>query len=239
MLVNIQPFAYRGLTGNLPRGKINLDMIEGVKKEVKNLIQEKEGKKAEKKEIFEFLSPHSIQNQSDLLKQKNKFLEASDIGLLKVSGEGAKPFLQEVSTADITKLKPGDITHSFFLDAEGKLIDEVSILRLAPDKKGKDYYLVVTTPSKLERVKIWLEALSDGYIIFDPQDIFAKIQGPVVVEDLKETREEVLQKLEKTLKVNPAGIKLTEYLHLRKKFPSAEREGCKIDGLSLYKNFPS
>ncbi|GAI67621.1 unnamed protein product, partial [marine sediment metagenome] len=52
------------------------------------------------------------------------------------------------------------------------------------------HYLVVTNPSPTEKVKLWLRGHSDGYISFDSDDIFAKIEGPAVVEHLSETVEE-------------------------------------------------
>jgi len=223
ILLNIHPFTYKGLTGDLPRGKIDLDIIDEVKKEVSELIREKEAKIPE----------------SDLVKQESRREGNSSMGVLKISGERAKPFLQEVSTANIAKLKSGEATSSLFLDAEGKLIDHVSILRLPSDNKGKDHYLIATTPSQTQRVKLWLEGLSDGYIIFDPQDIFAKIQGPVVVEDLRESKDEALGKVGRTLKVNPDDLELRENLRLKEKIRLAKGEKGKIDGLSLYKDFPS
>jgi glycine cleavage system T protein len=118
--------------------------------------------------------------------------DLGDIGLLKVSGERAKPFLQEVSSNNIARLRPGELLPSFLLDGRAQLIDEVSILYLDSDSRGRDHYLVVTNPSHTERVKSWLRGLSDGYIIFDEDDIFAKIEGPVVVEDLGESIKEGL-----------------------------------------------
>ncbi|MFQ6065660.1 MAG: glycine cleavage system aminomethyltransferase GcvT [bacterium] len=115
--------------------------------------------------------------------------DLGDMGLLKVSGERAKPFLQGVSTKNLAELKPGEFLRSFLLDSQAQLIDEVSILYLNCDNSGRDHYLVVTNPSQTEKVKSWLRGLSDGYITFDPDDIFAKIEGPAVVEDLGETVE--------------------------------------------------
>jgi len=116
--------------------------------------------------------------------------DLGDMGLLKVSGERAKPLLQGASTNNLAKLKPGELLRSFLLDRRAQLIDEVSILYLNCDNRGRDHYLVVTNPSRTEKVKLWLRGLSDGYISFDSNDIFAKIEGPAVVEDLGETVEE-------------------------------------------------
>jgi len=220
VLVNIRPFTYKGITGELPRGKIDLNMLERIKGEVKKLIWEKDGKLKGEKRVYELVSS---QKESGSL----EMLGSDSIGFLKITGERAKPFLQEVSTANIAGIRVGDIVSSFLLDTEGKFIDEILILRLPPDDKGRDCYLVATTQTK--KVKTWLEGLSDGYIIFDPQDIFAKIQGPVVVEEVKETKENILEKFGRDLKTNLN--KLKQNLDLR--------QNPEIGVLSVYNKFPS
>ena len=41
------------------------------------------------------------------------------------------------------------------------------------------------TPANCERVKAWLRGLGDGYILFlDWGDLFAKVEGPLVVEEV-------------------------------------------------------
>jgi len=132
----------------------------------------------------------NFEEELKIAKEKAALFDLGDMGLLKISGERAKPFLQEVSTNDITNLKPGQCLRSFLLDKKGELIDDVSIFYSGSDDRNMDSYLVETNPQNTERVKLWLRELSDGYIVFDEDDIFAKIEGPVVVEDLKEGVEE-------------------------------------------------
>jgi len=137
--------------------------------------------------------PLHYQNVTEELKAVRRtaaIFDLGDMGLLKVSGERAKPLLQGVSTNNLAKLKPGQLLRSFLLDRRAQLIDDVSILYLNCDNRGRDHYLVVTNPSPTEKVKLWLRGHSDGYISFDSDDIFAKIEGPAVVEDLRETVEE-------------------------------------------------
>jgi len=139
--------------------------------------------------------PLHYQNFSQELKAVRKtavIFDLGDMGLLKVSGERAKPFLQGISTNNLAKLKPGELLPSFLLDGRAQLIDEVSILYLDSDNRGRDHYLIVTNPSRTEKVKSWLRGLSDGYITFDSDDIFAKIEGPAVVEDLGDSVQEGL-----------------------------------------------
>ena len=63
-------------------------------------------------------------------------------------------------------------------------MDEVSILRLTQDECGRDRFIVKPTPANCERVKAWLRGLGDGYILFDRADLFAKVEGPLVVEEV-------------------------------------------------------
>ena len=37
---------------------------------------------------------------------------------------------------------------------------------------------------RAERVKAWLRGLADGYVLFDPDDVFAKVEGPAVVAEV-------------------------------------------------------
>ena len=63
-------------------------------------------------------------------------------------------------------------------------MDELSILRLTQDECGRDRFIVKPTPANGERVKAWLRGLGDGYILFDRADLFAKVEGPLVVEEI-------------------------------------------------------
>ena len=228
VLMSIEPFSYVGLTGNLPRGKIALEVLEEVKREIAGLVQRAKTETTAHDRITKLAYPHyhssvkSLVKETSLITQHQKLgaklvesngwrmplryqnftgelkaaqktaalFDLGDIGLLKVSGERARPFLQGISTNNIAGLKPGELLPSFLLDRQAQLIDEVYILCLSSNDDGRDDYLLVTNPSHTEKVKLWLRGLSDGYIIFDKDDIFAKIEGPVVVEDLGESIEE-------------------------------------------------
>ncbi len=185
VIVNIKPFSYMGLTGPLWRGKIDLDILEEVKLEVAELASGAEVETPAQGIGY----PHYyfLRETSNVKRQtSNVKREASDMGLLEVIGERAMPFLQQVSTNDASKLQPGQSQRSFLLGAQGQLIGSISILRLEPDRWGRDHYVVRTNPTNTDRVKAWFRGLADGYILFDDEDIFRKVEGPVVVRDLSE-----------------------------------------------------
>lgn len=223
ILANIRPFEYAGLTGDLPRGKIELETLEEMKREVAKLAEKAavEGKTrrdgyphyfwlsgdtapsprvsslrdehlrlgAELTQAHGWEMPLHYEGQEEELrsaKDSAAVFDLGDFGLLEIKGDRAQPFLQEASTNNVADIHPGQSQRSFLLDKDGVLIDDVSILRLDGDERGRDRYLVVTNPANTEKVKAWLRGLSDAYIVFDNEDIFRKVQGPATVEDLAE-----------------------------------------------------
>lgn len=223
VLINIQPFSYIGLRGDLPRGKIDPAIMEEVKRGVAELVAEAGDKVTResgyphyyipaKTTIQEtpFLEEHlrlgakvaehhgwkmplhygDAAKEREATRNSAAVFDLGDMGLLEISGERAKALLQGVTTNDVTRLEPGEGQRSFILEEKGKVMDDLLILRLKSDRWGWDHYLLMTNPANSERVKEWLRALSDGYTLFDHEDLMAKIEGPVVVEDLKEGAEE-------------------------------------------------
>lgn len=124
------------------------------------------------------------------LKDSAVITDNGDKGLLLIKGDPdrVKPFLQEVATNNIYALNVNECQRSFLFDKEGRIIDDVLIHYIGRDEIGWDQFILETNAENTEKVKIWLRSLSDGYVIFD-DDIYAKIEGPVVVRDLKESNE--------------------------------------------------
>jgi glycine hydroxymethyltransferase len=75
------------------------------------------------------------------------------------------------------------------LARNGDLIDEVVVEREEQDEHGRDRFLITPTPENAARVVSWLRGLSDGYTLFDDEDIFRKVQGPVTVDVIEADRE--------------------------------------------------
>jgi len=172
LLTNIRPFAYNGLIGTLPRGKVELEVLEEVRQGVAAL--------AEKAGIdFEYERsgyPHGDKGTRGQGEGETRGLQ--------VTGWRARQFVQQVVTANIADLGPGDSLVAYVLDRHGQWMDEVTVVRQEADEWGRDRYLLIPTPSCLPRLAAWLRALSDGYVLFDNADLFRKVEGPVVVEEV-------------------------------------------------------
>ncbi|MEA3346225.1 MAG: glycine cleavage system aminomethyltransferase GcvT [Chloroflexota bacterium] len=202
VLTHIHPLHYDGLTGRLPRGKVELDLLEEAKREVDELAGELIGQPSTRRGYpFHFYQGDQVAAHPSLQLPLSStgaealadastsalLLDLTDSGLLLVRNRlRAQPFLDEALTGDIMGLEPGQVTRSCLLDEGGNLIDDVIVLRLEDDAGQRERYLLVTNPPNHERVKAWLRGLADGYVLFDEEDIFRKVEGPVVVEDLAE-----------------------------------------------------
>ncbi len=165
VLTHIQPFAYFGLAGELPRGKLDLDILESAKKRVSELA-DRAGIDVDLP-LSPISNPQSPKGDSPIS--------------FEIKGYRARAFIQEISTGNTAKLEPGQAMRTFLLDWVGKLIADVAIARALPDEHGRDRYLMGVEANAAERVKAWLMGLSDGYALFDDADIFRKVQGPVTI----------------------------------------------------------
>ena len=117
---------------------------------------------------------------------------------LEISGWRASHFIEEVCTSNLRELSPGEMASTLCLDMHGSLIDQVAIRRLDSDERGRSRYLMTTHPEHAEALAFWLRGLADGYILFDPDDLFRKVQGPVVVERVETDQEAALCLAEST-----------------------------------------
>jgi len=203
VLTNIRPFQYVGLTGLLPRGKIDLDLLEEVRRDVMGLAEKAGSEGVAEKTGYPHLAvreeqyptrpplfyhghPEELNRTIETANKRPFLLDLSDMGILEIRGERASPFLQQLLSTNIADLRPGGRRHGVALDQHGKILDDVQVIRLVRDKWGSDRYWVVTNPQNTEKMKSWFRGISDGYILFDVTDVFKKVEGPVVVEDLGE-----------------------------------------------------
>ena len=74
------------------------------------------------------------------------------MGQVRVSGADALPYLQLVSTNDVSVLGPGDAQYSLLPNEQGGVVDDIIIYRL-PDEPG---YLVVVNASNHAKDVAWL-----------------------------------------------------------------------------------
>ncbi len=193
----IRPFQYLGLSGVLPRGKVPFSLIRQVRREVDEFASRFEPKTEQRSAYPHYHLPpaekppawlaqaHEADTAavSHALREGAAVIDPSHFTVLLVRGARARAFLQEASTANLATLEPGRAAHAALLDGDGRLLDDVLIIRLAPTPRGEDCYYVVANAANADTVRDWFRALSDGYVLFDNHDVLRKVQGPAVVVD--------------------------------------------------------
>ena len=197
----VVPFRYIGRSGELPRGKVPLKLLNEIREDVKDLVRSihpdperlpahRDGRGIvmgawdEKKtaEICRELAfPSSPDSRSDAAGKDVDLYVLPHFRYLRVQGQRARPLVQQAATRDAAGMEPGEFQESFLLDEEGTLVDDVLILREEPDPPGEDRFLLVIHPESAEWLLSWFVGLSDGYVLFDRDDIYRKVEGPVTL----------------------------------------------------------
>lgn len=200
-VTGIRPFSYTGLSGELPRGKIDLDLFEEIKAEVAALAARGASETADRGTQYPHYSIEAPARaplvtseaagapipEAELTAARSgaALLDISACGLLLVSGERAEAGLNQIVTCDVPCMAPGQCVPGFILEPDGRVMDDIFVMRLPADEFDRQRFILRTQPDNHERVKAWLRGLADGYILFDPDDLYAKVEGPLVVEDLR------------------------------------------------------
>jgi glycine hydroxymethyltransferase len=95
-----------------------------------------------------------------------------------VRGAAAADFLRVALTSRVYGLVVGGSEPTSVLDSDGSLIASGDLERVAEDV----YHLHLNAEGG--RAAAWLQALSDGFTIYDPLDVYGKLAGAVVINDL-------------------------------------------------------
>ena len=214
VLSNIVPFHYEGQGEEIGRGKISLSVLLEVRKKVAELLGEVDMRDTELSSRYPYYlytdpgtdrTPlHAVHESAGAdLKDHHGFRVPRDYGLesvvedrplmvdcghnkvLRLRGdeERLRPFLGQVCTGDLT-MDVGESRRTLLLHGNGSLMDDILVHRVDDPREGFATYMVEATGANGPTVREWLRGLADGYLLFDEDDIYRKVEGPVVVEDL-------------------------------------------------------
>ena len=133
------------------------------------------------------------------------------MGQVRVTGPDALAYLQHVTTNDVSALEPGDAQYSLLPNAEGGVIDDIIVYRLA-DEPG---YLVVVNAANHDKDVAWMQQqrLTQPDLEVDVDDVseslgMIAIQGPMAPEIVAGLTETDLSGLEPfhCLRATVAGL---------------------------------
>lgn len=164
VLLACVPFSYMGKIRPEQRAKIDFDVLQDARLKVRDLIDASgidTDAKADAYPHFGYLDDYGDGGR--------KFA---------VVGGKAGEFLQVALTSDVSVLGVDDSQATHVLEADGRVMASGVVAMVSED----NYHLTVN--HQAGRVATWLRALSDGFVIFDKQDVHARVAGPVTVRDM-------------------------------------------------------
>ncbi len=156
------PFSYNGKRRPEPRAKVDFDALQQAKIAVHNLTNRIGIDTKAQADDY----PHFY------------YLDAQpDKGwtTLAIRGKEAKKFLQTALTSDVYGLRIGEQQATWLLEKDGSPITR-GIVEATQD----GYQLHIENNSG--RAVAWLRGLSDGFVLIDDTDPYAKVPGPVDVQ---------------------------------------------------------
>lgn len=114
---------------------------------------------------------HAVRAQAGLF-------DVSHMGRIAVTGNGAVPFLQRITTNDVAKLQPMQAQYSMVCNHEGGIKDDIFIYQRRPND-----YLLCVNASNLDKILAWLETEVQhvrGCTVTDQSTALAQValQGP-------------------------------------------------------------
>lgn len=121
-------------------------------------------------------SPHSYPERD--MSAEMFMTDLSDCGIIEVRGDRSQNFLDEVTTIRVSAMNPGEVRECWILSNDGGVVSVVSVA-----KTSEKRCLLIVPPDRKTAVLALLRGLADGYVLFDEKDVYAKIQGPCVVDD--------------------------------------------------------
>jgi len=114
-------------------------------------------------------------------KKAGKPRPLGDRAVLLVRGDKVRLALSEMLSARLPV--DGTPVRARMLRADGTEIDDVIAVELeSPDSEER--WLLLPHLDRSAEVRHWVEDLSDGYILFDPEDLQQKVDGPTVIEEV-------------------------------------------------------
>lgn len=125
----------------------------------------------------------SVSEEHAAVRQAAGLFDVSHMGVLEASGPHAAPFLNLVTTNDVSALAPGHSHYTYLLLPDGSVVDDLLVYRLSFDR-----FMLVVNAANNDKDWAWLNAVNDGQVQIDLDRPWIRRQHPAVLRDLRDSR---------------------------------------------------
>jgi len=123
----------------------------------------------------------SISEEHRAVREAAGLFDCTHMGVLEVSGPEAQGFLDFVTANDVKGLGQGKARYSFFLAADGEVLDDIIIYR-----RGAEKFMVVVNAANEPKIKDYLAALLAGKAVIDAEEPERKLTFCPEIVDLRD-----------------------------------------------------
>jgi len=109
--------------------------------------------------------------------------DVSHMGRLRIEGDGAGRFLEQMLTFSVLTLNAGRARYGFLLTEDGGILDDTVVYRQADEDDPTARYLLICNAANRNAVTGWLHQHMDSYpgvtlTDFTPESVMIAVQGP-------------------------------------------------------------
>ena len=177
VLLACEPFSYAGARGRSQwRAKIDFEVLNSARQRVERLANAAG---------LDYMLPTlaGYLKEQDAAEEHFRVLpeypdESWVWGTIDVYGPHAQSFLDVALTCDVLSLADGDYAPTWILNGEGQPLSRAVVHR------QHEHVYLLKVEENVDLVAEWLRTLSDGFVSFDPEDVYAKVPGPVSISIL-------------------------------------------------------
>ena len=140
------------------------------------------------------ISYTSIKEEHQAVREGVGVFDVSHMGEFIIRGKDALPFLQQITTNDVSKLEIGEIQYSCMPNMKGGIMDDLLVYRLSEENcsAGERAYMMVVNAGNIDKNWDWLAEQNDHDIhilnISQRTGLLA-VQGPKAIDLLQEMTE--------------------------------------------------
>lgn len=111
------------------------------------------------------------------VREQAGLFDIGHMGLLRIDGANALPFIQSVATNDASRLAIGQGQYAVLCNEQGGAVDDILVYRFA------DHYMIICNASNTEKVLAWLAShRTNNFAINQMSDqAMLSIQGPTAI----------------------------------------------------------
>jgi len=157
------------------------------------------------------------------VRQAAGLFDVAHMGVFEISGPHAVEFLDLVCSNYVRWYEPGESFYSYFLDPDGRVIDDLLLYR-----RGQDLFLMVVNASNADKDWAWLNAVNDGRVLIDRSRPDLRVLRPATLRNLKDPSCGADQRIDLALQ-GPASLaivqSLTDDARLRDRLARVRRTG--------------